>query len=269
MAWTKDVTTREAAAYRDTFTDGAVGQYTDSSEQYPVLASMRLDGRTFLLDAGCGSGRYLANAAPDQRFVGLDISLEMVKLAREELKRGLFVVGELEHLPFKDAAFDEIICSRVLQHVKDQKRAISELSRTCRNSGDVIVLSLNSWTLHCLYKNIRMGWLGRIINAPFRLLWGERAPFSKWSFDYDNYCSLPELCRLFRRADLAVVEKKGGTIGFPWVFYSFGWARRVQRYVPRLLRMYFTICRHLEDRLGQVFPFQYLLDKIIIKGVKR
>ncbi|OGL41469.1 MAG: hypothetical protein A2042_01485 [Candidatus Schekmanbacteria bacterium GWA2_38_11] len=268
MSWTKDTSEQDAVAYKTSFTKSIVGKYTDSSEQCSVVTSMRLNKNTFLLDAGCGAGRYLANTVTDQPFVGLDLSLEMLRMAREELKRGLFVVGELEHLPFKDNVFDEIICVRVLQHIKNQEQAIRELSRVCKMNGDVIVLCLNSWTFHCLYKNIRMSKLSKVINYPFKLLLGDKAMFSKWSFDYDNYCSLPEVCRLFDKAGLVVIEKKGGTIGSPWIFNYFYLGRFSEKFVPAILRYYFKICTFVENRLASVFPFNYIMDKIIVKGVK-
>lgn len=267
-SWTKDLPAESAAAYQNSFSESAIGQYTDTSEQHPVVGSIRPSENSLFLDAGCGNGRFLTHTAPGQPFVGMDLSLEMVKLARHNLGRGMFVVGELEHLPFRNDVFDEIVSVRVLQHIKDQQRAVKELARTCKPGGHVIVLALNSWTLHCLYKNIHSGSLGRAIGTVLRWLSGGRVTFSKWPFRYDNYCSLPELCRLFREAGLGVVEKKGGTVGFPWVFHSFGWARRLQRYAYRPLCLYFRLCRRLEDRLEKLFPFPYFLDKVIVSGRK-
>jgi len=269
MSWNKDTSEQTAIAYRDSFKKSIVGKYTDFSEQYPVITSLKLYNNTFLLDAGCGSGRFLSNTKLNQPFLGLDISLEMLKLARKELKKGWFVVGELENLPFKNDVFNEIISVRVLQHIKDQGQAIREFSRVCKANGDVIVLCLNSWTLHCLYKNIRMSKLGRVINYPFKLLLGKRSIFSKWSFDYDNYCSLPEVCRMFDKAGLVVKEKKGGTIGNPWLFNCLYLGRALERFAPGVLRYYFKICIFIENRLASVSPFIYLMDKIIVKGEKR
>lgn len=269
MIWTRDTAEETAIEYRDSFKKTVLGKYIHSSEQHPVIVSMSLYKNVFLLDAGCGTGRFLVHTASNQPFVGLDLSVEMLKVARKELKGGPFVVGELEHLPFKDDVFDEIICVRVLQHIKHQERAIRELSRVCKTGGSVIVLCLNSWTLHCLYKNIRMSKLGKVINYPFKLLLGKRSMFSKWPFDYDNYCSLPEVCRMFKEAGLVVVEKKGGTIGCPWVFSYFYLGLLLERFTPAILKFYFRICILSENVLASVFPFNYLMDKIIVKGVKR
>jgi ubiquinone/menaquinone biosynthesis C-methylase UbiE len=93
MAWTKDTSHETAVSYRNSF-NTIVGAYMDSSEQLPIVESMKLNKNSFLLDAGCGSGRFLKNMVPEQAFIGFDISIEMLKVARNELKRGMFVVGK-------------------------------------------------------------------------------------------------------------------------------------------------------------------------------
>lgn len=264
MAWTKDLPAEGAQAYDNTFKGNIVGEYTDVSEQQPVIPLLRREKDALLLDAGCGNGRFLDNAADGQPFVAMDISLEMVKLARQRLGRGFFVVGEMERLPFKDGAIDQVVCSRVMQHIVDQPRAIREMARVCRSGGDVIVLALNAWTLHCLYKEYRMSRLARIVGAPLR--WLLRKPYEPWPFTYDKYNSLPELARMFRRAGLCVTARRGGTVGMPWVFYLFSWGRKAQKYFYRPLTWYFPLCRRIEDRLMTVWPFTHLMDKVIIRG---
>jgi len=268
MAWTKDTSEQTAVEYGDSFKKDIVGRYTDVSEQCPVVTSMRFNKNTFLLDAGCGTGRFLTHTLPEQPFVALDLSLEMLKSTRKTLKRGLFVVGELEHLPFKDNVFDEIISVRVLQHIRNQQQAIREFSRVCKVNGNVIVLSLNMWTLHCLFKTFYMSQLGEWLIAFLKRLLGKKSPLKTWEFDYDNYCSLPELCRMFSKAGLVVKEKKGGTIGSPWIFNYFRLGRLFEKVDPSVLAYFFKICVLLENRLASVVPFRYLMDKIIVRGVK-
>ena len=40
--------------------------------------------------------------------------------------------ASLTHLPFKDQAFDCILCSEVLEHIPDDERAMAELSRVLK-----------------------------------------------------------------------------------------------------------------------------------------
>lgn len=269
--WTKDTPAKIVEDYSRSLRTTILDRHVDASEQNPVVESMNLRRESFLLDAGCGTGRYLANAVPGQKFVGMDLSIEMLKATRQSLGRGMYVVGELERLPFKAGVFNEVISIRVLQHIRNQGNAIGEMARVCRSGGDVVVLSHNSWTLHCLYKNIRMDRRGlrAIIDFPFRLILGRRSVFGPWSFEYDNYCSMPELAGMFERAGLRVTEKKGGTFGAPWIlnFFYLQWA--LERIAPFLLKAYLGMCAWLERRLDRTFPFTYILmDKLILKGVK-
>ncbi|HPF37673.1 MAG TPA: class I SAM-dependent methyltransferase [Phycisphaerae bacterium] len=267
MEWNKDLPPEKAEAYKKSLQRGAVGHYTDESEQAPVCAMIEFKADNFLLDAGCANGRFLANAAEGQKFVGMDISAEMLKLARRDLGRGFFVVGELEHLPFKEGVFDTVISSRVLQHIHDQQLAINELARVAKPGGAVIVLTLNTWTLHCLYKNIRMSRFVHWIDRPLRKKLNKPNALG-WSFAYDNYCSMPELTRLFRTAGMRVTGRKGGTIGAPWFFNIPLIMRPMQRFIQPPLRAFFAVCRWVEDRVGGCFPFTHKLDKIIVKGEK-
>jgi len=272
MEWNENTTSEEAQKYHEGF-KSTIGQYIDVSEQQPVTESVRFDKSVFILDSGCGSGRYLKKTSSEQSFVGLDISLEMLKVAKNELKNGFFVAGELEYLPFKDNVFDEIICVRVLQHIRDQQKAINELSRICKKGGFLTVLSLNSWTLHCLYKNFRMSSFMNFIDKNAGKLLSKKTAnalgLTKWDFEYDNYCSLPELENMLKKARFQITEKKGGTIGSQWMLNYFYTGAALERYFPKLLKSYFNTCLFLEKKLSSAVPFNYFMDKVIVRGQKK
>lgn len=77
-----------------------------------------------VLDVGSGDGPAPAADVLCDRFVGDDTE----RTAPILLDRP-FVSGDLEHLPFKDRAFDFVYCSHVLEHTKNPARAIAELER--------------------------------------------------------------------------------------------------------------------------------------------
>ncbi len=89
-----------------------------------------------MLDAGCGEGfvtRYLAQQNPALRLTGVDLSREAIAYAQEhfgELAR--FRTGSLYKLPFSDNSFDTVLCSEVLEHLDDTRRAVNELKRVAR-----------------------------------------------------------------------------------------------------------------------------------------
>ncbi|HCO03354.1 MAG TPA: SAM-dependent methyltransferase [Actinobacteria bacterium] len=94
---------------------------------------------TRVLDAGSGTGalsEVLASRA--LRVVALDVADHRAR----EIARTPFVLGLAERLPFADGAFDGVISSNVLEHVRDPESMLLELARACRPGGFVCV----SWT---------------------------------------------------------------------------------------------------------------------------
>lgn len=99
-----------------------------------------------LLDLGTGTGRMLELFAPQiERGLGLDLSLDMLLLARDRLERaGLkncsVRQGDLYDLPLADDSFDVIILHQVLHFLDDGGRAIKEAARVLRPGGRLLVV---------------------------------------------------------------------------------------------------------------------------------
>ena len=88
-----------------------------------------------LLDLGTGTGRMLELFGPEiERGLGLDLSLDMLLLARDRLERaGLrncsVRQGDIYDLPLADDSFDVVILHQVLHFLDDGARAIHEAAR--------------------------------------------------------------------------------------------------------------------------------------------
>jgi len=104
-----------------------------------------------ILEAGCGTGLLLAEAARIGRSaVGFDLSHGMLSLAHE---RGLAVVqGSLAHIPLPDASVDLVYCMKVLAHVPPIQQAIAELARVTRPGGHLLLEFYNPRSLRYLAK---------------------------------------------------------------------------------------------------------------------
>ena len=180
---TQDFWTRhEAGKQYDREFQGLLGQYVHRSELEPVLDVIGRKKNLKILDVGCGTGRYLAELDVENRLVGLDLSASMLEEAKTRCGNSSFIGGSSTALPFFDNAFDIVFSVRVIQHIQDQTRMIQELARVCRPGGTVILLSYNSWSLLNIYKQIRMSWVGRVLNFPFGVLLGRRSFFGPWGF---------------------------------------------------------------------------------------
>lgn len=102
-----------------------------------VLDTIAADA-TSLIDVGCGRGFVLRALQRDRRFDKLRLAGSDV-LERAGIGRAAYVVGDLESLPFEDAAFDVVLCFHTLEHTRNPEAAIAELKRICRLQLIVIV----------------------------------------------------------------------------------------------------------------------------------
>jgi SAM-dependent methyltransferase len=100
--------------------------------RYQVITTMAA-GALRLLDVGCGSSRIIGSG----RMVGLDIVLAKLRYARRY--GNPLVHGSIFELPFKDSAFDCVICSEVIEHVPADERVFSELERVLAPGGRLIL----------------------------------------------------------------------------------------------------------------------------------
>ena len=99
-----------------------------------------------LLDLGTGTGRMLELCRPAiERGLGLDMSLDMLALARARLDRaGLrhcsVRQGDIYDLALPKDLFDVVIIHQVLHFLDDGARAIAEAARVLRPSGRLLVV---------------------------------------------------------------------------------------------------------------------------------
>lgn len=93
-----------------------------------------------VLDAACGTGRHAAYLAAHGHMVtGLDVSPDMLAVAREQVPGVRFVEAPLVPLPFEDGEFDGALCALALSHVPDPTDAIAELARVVRPRGPLLI----------------------------------------------------------------------------------------------------------------------------------
>ncbi|CAI9399754.1 class I SAM-dependent DNA methyltransferase [Nocardioides sp. T2.26MG-1] len=91
-------------------------------------------------DIGCGTGR-MAPYLADQGFTphGVDLSPEMVRVARRDQPGHDFAVADLRSLPFADASLDGAIAWYSLMYLTPDDRALAfgELARVIKPGGHV------------------------------------------------------------------------------------------------------------------------------------
>jgi len=95
-----------------------------------------------MLDAGCGTGIYSFSLSKRAKEINaVDISQDKINHANDinifpNIK---FNRGDITNLVFPDNYFDTIICSDVLEHIKDDKIAFSQLARILKPRGRLLL----------------------------------------------------------------------------------------------------------------------------------
>jgi len=111
------------------------------SQQIVVEVLAARPGPLDVLDVPCGNGRlYRALHATGRPFTysGLDATPKIVEAARTLYPGIAFQLGDVEALPFPDAAFDVVVMQHLLRHLRSYKRAVRELLRV--SHGDVYIV---------------------------------------------------------------------------------------------------------------------------------
>jgi demethylmenaquinone methyltransferase / 2-methoxy-6-polyprenyl-1,4-benzoquinol methylase len=126
---------------------------------------------TRALDLATGTGDLaLALADRGARVVGLDITPRMIELARARpaVRRPIFLVGDMDALPFAGPSFDLVTTGYGLRNVPDLARAVDEIARVLKPGGQLVALDFdrppNAFVRRAYFAYLRLaggvlGWL--------------------------------------------------------------------------------------------------------------
>ncbi len=99
-----------------------------------------------ILDVGVGTGLSLSVFPRYCSVVGIDLSKEMLKKAKEKIeanKLDNITILEMDAMSvgFEDDSFDKVFISHVVSVVPDPYRVMAEVKRVCRNGGQVVIVN--------------------------------------------------------------------------------------------------------------------------------
>ena len=118
----------------------------DEAVESAIKSALACAPMRSLLDLGTGTGRMLELFGPDiERGLGLDLSLDMLALARNRLDRAGLRHCSVRHGDIYDLAlprdsFDVVLIHQVLHFLDDGGRAIAEAARVLRPGGRLLVI---------------------------------------------------------------------------------------------------------------------------------
>jgi SAM-dependent methyltransferase len=142
------------------------------------------------LDAGTGSGRYLALLASTgaRVVVGVDLSLPMLgacsdfsdTLVARQTQTVARVCGDVRRLPFADAAFDLVSSSLMVGDVADLDGWVSEAARVLAPGG------------HLVYSDLHPSWATRRWRRTFRTADGRSFEVAYFSHTLADHVTMLE-----------------------------------------------------------------------------
>ena len=107
----------------------------------PWVAS-RATGR--VLEVAVGTGLNLVHYGPDVTVTGLELSPEMLAIARSRAERHGVAAdlheGDAHDLPYDDASFDTVVCCLGLCTIPNPGRALAEMQRVLVPGGRLLLL---------------------------------------------------------------------------------------------------------------------------------
>lgn len=102
------------------------------------------------LDLACGTGDFLAGlrqrVGPEGLVVGVDLSLPMLQLASDKLKKdgvlAVLVQGDAENLPFESNSFQAVTVGFALRNFADLEKSFAEMCRILEPGGRLLALEI-------------------------------------------------------------------------------------------------------------------------------
>lgn len=169
----------EGSDYQTSFWDQGGRQYEDRTEAIALKRLLPAGGK-LMLELGAGAGRNTPRYAGYERIVVLDYSRTQLEQAQQRLglsEKYIYVAADVYRLPFVDGLFDGATMIRVLHHMADAPKALTQVRDVMGPNGVFILEFANKLNLKAMLRY----WLGRQEWSPFTL---EPVEFVELNFDF-------------------------------------------------------------------------------------
>lgn len=100
-----------------------------------VNQSLKNESLKLILEVGSGISPMVTGS---RAIIYSDLSFTALEILRKENKDGGYVVADGMNLPFKAGTFTHTICSEVLEHLEDDRKALEEFYRVMKPDATLV-----------------------------------------------------------------------------------------------------------------------------------
>lgn len=144
-----------------------------------------------ILDVGCGDGFLESKLKKNfKEIYGIDLNetdLAIAKILNPE-KRINFVKASASKLPFKNDFFDVVVCTEVIEHIKEDSIVIDEIKRVLKRKGKLIITTPDK----------KFPFLYDPINYFLMRLSNKHIPIGVWGFGHIKLYDSEDMIKLLK-----------------------------------------------------------------------
>jgi len=274
-----------------------VGDLNFKRRVLKILEYLDIRKEDKVLDAGCGEGFYLMLIKNIYHcdITGIDNDDRILSQAKKWIKDSVdikIVKGDIDEMEFPDNTFDKVVCSEVLEHINNDRKAVDELYRVTKPGGILAVTVPNSnyplcWDpLNKVREKLNLGHFN-----PLSEVWG-----GIWAYDHKRLYSVDDIVGLLTTAGFKVDKVQVLThYGFPFNhlllvlgkhFYTklnvseeiknsmekFKWNEESEKkntsLLYNLIQLVFNILKKIDSKNDREFDLNLSTMAVSIKAVK-
>jgi ubiquinone/menaquinone biosynthesis C-methylase UbiE len=185
------------------------------------------------LDAGCGIGNNLKTLQESfKHIIACDISTKAIIHAKKRTKSVRFIETDITRLPFPDNYFDLVVCTEVIEHVKNAEGLGKELIRVLKNDKGYIIISCpNYFNLAGIIKLI----IDFVSREKSWDVWGTN------KYGKEDFTTFITIKKILRKNKITILKECGGDYLNSWLLF-----------IPFIFRNYKLTDKHPFLALGKI-----------------
>ena len=195
------------ASYYDKMND-LMSLYLHKKIKTSAVKMLDIEPKSFVLDLCCGTGDLcgiISSFGQKIRIIGLDSSINMLKIAKSKYPQLIFMEGDCTNLPFV-GEFDYVTISFGLRNIQNRELAISQIYKSLKNGGKFLHLDFGN---HNFFSKI----FEKIVNFLVKILKKDEKSYQYLLQSKDTYPEPSELIKEFEKAGFKFVKRKDFLFG--------------------------------------------------------